>query len=68
MNLTEIMKAELPPYSPYNNARAYHIRKLQSFEKYPSTTKAQELEQLGYCVDWAEDDQIFDSLQATNFN
>jgi hypothetical protein len=48
------MNDELPPYSPYNNARAYHIRKLESFAKSPSFSKAQELEQLGYCLDFDE--------------
>jgi hypothetical protein len=52
MTISEIMKDELPAYSPYSNERAYHLRKLESFSKKPSIMKAQELEQLGYCVDY----------------
>ena len=52
MTVSEIMKDELPPYSPYSNERAYHLRKLESFQKKPSITKAQELENLGYTVDY----------------
>ncbi len=46
------MKDELPPYSPTDNVRAYHLRKLTSFQKHPSISKAQELEDLGYTVDY----------------
>lgn len=51
-DIAKMMEDELPPYSQFNNARAYHLRRLFSFQKRPSIMKAQELEQLGYCVDY----------------
>lgn len=52
MTIAEIMKDELPPYTPYDNARAYHLRQLTSFQNHPSISKAQALEDLGYTVDY----------------
>jgi hypothetical protein len=52
MTISEIMKDELPPYNPTDNVRAYHLKRLTSFANKPSISKAQELEQLGYCVDY----------------
>ena len=50
--IAKMMEDELPPHSQFNSARAYHLRRLFSFQKRPSIMKAQELEQLGYCVDY----------------
>ncbi len=49
--ITEILE-ELYPYSPNSNARKIVRNKLESFERSPSISKAQELESFGIPVDY----------------
>jgi hypothetical protein len=56
--INEILKRY--PGSRFGNQRTIVARKLESIDKYPSVSKAQELEEMGITVDFAQDDQIFD--------
>lgn len=54
-SMEEILEKYYPP-SSVNNSRAIIRKKIESFNKNPSESKAQELENLGFTADFSNKD------------